>query len=217
MRLRHIPEADEFVSQSSITVSNPESLKGRWSSAFQKAQPTFLEIGMGKGQFIIKMALAHPDCNYIGIERYSSVLMRAIQHLLSMGDDAPDNLLFISGDASDLPLFFESGEISGIYLNFSDPWPKKRHAKRRLTSKRFRDIYYTLLLPGSAIEFKTDNSSLFDFSLDEFKNDPRYEISEITYDLHNDSRLSAGNITTEYEDKFSSSGNPIKKLIAIRK
>lgn len=216
MRLRHIPEADKFVSQFSMTVTDPESLKGQWSKAFEKTRPVFLEIGMGKGQFIINMALANPDCNYIGIERYTSVLMRAIQHLQSMGDDAPDNLLFISKDAADLPLFFEAGEIAGIYLNFSDPWPKKRHAKRRLTSKRFRDIYYTLLKPGSAIEFKTDNSSLFDYSVEEFKSDPRYYIRDITYDLHNDSRLSAGNITTEYEDKFASLGNPIKKLIAIR-
>ena len=215
MRLRHIPEADDYIHQSPFCISNPEEMKGKWSSIFPSSQPLYIEIGMGKGRFITGMAKAHPENNYLGLEYYSSVLLRAAQKLDEM-EEKPENLFLICRDAALLNEFFIPGELSGIYLNFSDPWPKDRHAKRRLTSSRYRELYAALLPSGSPLEFKTDNSGLFEYCLEEFKADPNFELTVVTDDLHNDPVLSAGNIMTEYEEKFSSMGNPIHKLIAIR-
>ena len=170
---------------------------------------------MGKGQFLFGQAAAHPDINYIGIERYTSVLLRAIQKIDPA--EPPKNLLFICMDAAELSAVFAKDEISRIYLNFSDPWPKDRHARRRLTSSEFLARYDQILISDGTIEFKTDNRGLFDFSLAEIEASPILEVTAHTFDLHHTPELFAGNIMTEYEEKFSSIGNPICKLIAARK
>ncbi|MCR4781705.1 MAG: tRNA (guanosine(46)-N7)-methyltransferase TrmB [Lachnospiraceae bacterium] len=216
MRLRHIPEADEAILTHKLSVQNPENNKGNWSSVFKNANPIRIEIGMGKGKFLTRLATLNKDINYVGMERYSSVLYRALQKMDSL-DEPLDNIIFICEDAKNLADFFEQGEIDRIYLNFSDPWPKDRHAKRRLTSPVFLDVYSKLLSSGHTIEFKTDNRLLFDYSVETIKEYPDFDITEITYDLHNDAKMNIGNVMTEYEEKFSSQGNPIFKLIAKRK
>lgn len=211
MRLRNIPIAKEVIANSDCVIKEPKEKKGTWKEIFGNDHPIRIEVGMGKGQFIIAMAQANPDINYIGIELYDSVLLRAIQKYESM-EDKPENLRFLCMNANELPEVFNLGEIDRIYLNFSDPWPKDRHAKRRLTSRQFLARYEHILLPGDFIEFKTDNIGLFDFSLDEIK-EHGWILDAHTYDLHHTPELCQGNIMTEYEQKFSSMGNPICKLI----
>lgn len=160
----------------------------------------------------MSLAKEHPDINYIGIERYTSVLLRALQ---KMELEPLDNLKFLCIDAATLPDIFAAGEVDKIYLNFSDPWPKDRHAKRRLTSRTFLERYNAILAPEGHIEFKTDNRGLFDFSLEEIPQ-AGWKIDAYTFDLHHDDSMNQGNIMTEYEEKFSSLGNPICKLIASR-
>ena len=214
MRLRNIPGADEVVANSPYCINNPEKLKGSFKSeVFGNSNPLHIEIGMGKGQFITTLAKQNPDINYIGIERYTSVLLRAIQKVAE--EDIP-NLRFICFDAAEILNVFTCYEVDRIYLNFSDPWPKDRHSKRRLTSSNFLNRYNTILAKDGHIEFKTDNRGLFDFSVEEIENHPLWKIDAITYDLHNDSTMNVGNVMTEYEEKFSSQGNPIFKLIASR-
>lgn len=212
MRLRRIKGADEAVEQSSFCISVPSELKGNWHTLFENKNPIHMEIGMGKGQFIMTLARKYPHINYIGMERCTSVLFRALQ---KMEQEPLENLRFLCEDAIRLPEFFAPGEIDRIYLNFSDPWPKDRHAKRRLTSQTFLSCYHQVLTPLGHIEFKTDNRSLFDFSLEEIQN-AGWNINAHTLDLHNDPVMNEGNILTEYEEKFSSMGNPIFKLIASR-
>lgn len=212
MRLRNIPGADEAIENSVYCIKNPETIKGTWQSIFPSSQPLHIEIGMGKGRFIMDMAAAHPDINYIGIERYSSVLLRALQ---KMEQYPLDNLKFICMDAAAVTEVFAKEEISRIYLNFSDPWPKDRHSKRRLTSRQFFAKYELILAKEGNIEFKTDNQDLFSFSLEEIP-EAGWHLDACTRDLHNDTALNEGNIMTEYEEKFSSAGNPIFKLITSR-
>lgn len=212
MRLRNIKGADAAVANSPLCIQQPGSYKGIWHGLFQNEHPLHIEIGMGKGQFIIRLARENPDINYIGIERYDSVLVRALQKL---SEDPPCNLRFLCMDAGLLPDVFSPGEVSRIYLNFSDPWPKDRHSKRRLTSRPFLERYGQILSHDGRIEFKTDNRDLFDFSLKEIPS-CGWKIDECTYDLHHDGAMNAENIMTEYEEKFSSMGNPICKLIASR-
>lgn len=214
MRLRNIPGADEVIASSKYCIQNPSMHVGSWHSFFPKKQPLHIEIGMGKGQFILGMAEAHPDINYLGIEKYSSVLLRAVQKM----DESPiDTLRFLCFNAENISEIFSHGEVDRIYLNFSDPWPKDRHAKRRLTSADYLKRYDEILAPNGQIEFKTDNRGLFDFSVEEIKNSDVWQIKDITYDLHHDASMSYGNILTEYEEKFSSKGNPIFKFTAYRK
>lgn len=214
MRLRNIPRADSVLAQSDMVIKNETSFKGKWAeTVFQNKNPLHIEVGMGKGQFILALATLHPDINYIGIERYSSVLLRAVEKL---EDDVP-NLRFICMDAATLPEVFDRDEISRIYLNFSDPWPKARHARRRLTSSAYFDRYDKILIPDGQVEFKTDNRALFDFSVEELEQSKIWKMSECTYDLHHDESMNSGNIMTEYEEKFSSMNHPICKLIAKRK
>lgn len=215
MRLRNIPGADAEVANCPYVMNEPASLRGSWAERFEKKQPIHIEVGMGKGQFLFGMAAAHPDINYIGIERYTSVLLRAIQKIDP--ENPPKNILFICMDAAELPLIFAKDEISRIYLNFSDPWPKDRHARRRLTSAEFLTRYDQILIPDGTIEFKTDNRGLFDFSLEEIQQSDIWKLNAFTFDLHQEAEMCAGNIMTEYEEKFSSIGNPICKLIASRK
>ena len=212
MRLRNIPGADKEIENSPFVVHHPEEQKGRWSSFFVKEGPLHIEIGMGKGQFLMQLAALHPDICYLGIERYTSVLLRAVQ---KMKEQPLPNLFFLCVDAAKLTDYFDEGEVDRIYLNFSDPWPKDRHAKRRLTSPEFLERYDFILSKSGRLEFKTDNTALFDYSLETAKDSP-WHIDAFTYDLHHDETMNEGNIMTEYEEKFSSLGNPIHKMILSR-
>ena len=213
MRLRNIKGADEIVSNSLLCIQNPMELKGNWNNYFGNNNPIHIEIGMGKGRFLMELAELHPEINYIGIERYTSVLLRAIQ---KMEEHPISNVRFLCVDAKTLPEIFAKEEINRIYLNFSDPWPKDRHARRRLTSSEFLNCYDMFLAKEGHLEFKTDNRGLFDFSVEEIENSPIWNLDAKTYDLHNDETMNVGNIMTEYEEKFSSKGNPICKLITSR-
>lgn len=215
MRLRNIPGAKEVIRTSEYVVQNPEARKGLWAAVFPKRQPLHIEVGMGKGRFLMDMAALHPDRNYVGIEMYDSVLLRAIQKRESREEEKErlSNLLFLCVDARNLPEIFDRGEVDRVYLNFSDPWPKARHAKRRLTSCEFLKRYEKILSPGGCVEFKTDNRQLFEFSLEEIER-AGWELLEKTYDLHREESMMAGNVMTEYEEKFSQMGNPIYKLTA---
>lgn len=170
---------------------------------------------MGKGQFILSLAKQNPDINYIGIERYTSVLLRAIEKFDTEEYSSLSNIRFLCMDAADIANIFATQEVDRIYLNFSDPWPKARHAKRRLTSREFLARYEEVLKQDGTIEFKTDNIPLFDFSLEEIK-ESNYTLVDFTKDLHHEPSMNKGNIMTEYEAKFSALGNPICKLIARR-
>lgn len=211
MRLRHIPGSEEEIAENPFVVSEPEEKKGRWDRLFCNAHPIEIEVGMGKGRFIMDMARRNPHVNYVGIERYASVLLRGLQ---KRAEEELPNLLFLCVDARRLPDIFEQGEVRRIYLNFSDPWPKDRHAKRRLTSEGFMKAYGMILAAAGTLEFKTDNRGLFDFSLESIPS-AGWEIRQHTFDLHR-SEMGEGNIMTEYEEKFSALGNPIFKLIAAR-
>lgn len=219
MRLRNIPGAKEVIIESEFVIQNPEENKGKWDTVFQKQQPIHIEVGMGKGRFLMDMAAKHPDINYVGIEMYDSVLIRALQKLEDLqeaGEGLP-NLYFMRMDARNLPEVFEKGEVKKIYLNFSDPWPKARHAKRRLTSREFLARYEKILADDGVVEFKTDNRPLFDFSLEEVGEVENWELLAHTFDLHHNEEMMVGNVMTEYEEKFSSMGNPICKLIMKQK
>lgn len=212
MRLRNIPGADEAIADSPHCIQEPMAEKGRWNLIFGNENPIHIEIGMGKGQFIMKLAKEHPDINYIGIERYSSVLLRALQ---KMEIEPLPNIRFLCMDASIITEVFDKEEVAKIYLNFSDPWPKERHAKRRLTSRQFFERYDKILARNGVVEFKTDNDDLFAFSMEEVA-EAGWTLDAHTFDLHHDPVLNEGNVMTEYEEKFSSLGHPIHKLIARR-
>ncbi len=236
MRLRNIPGSVEALHRSGYVIDEPKEMKGRWKEVFGNDHPIRLEIGMGKGQFIIEMADRNPDVNFIGIEMYSSVLVRAVQKLSGgrhvwedSDEDAPEtadaseteeklavaNLRLLRLDARELAEVFAPGEVEKIYLNFSDPWPKDRHAKRRLPSKEFLALYDKVLLPEGKVEFKTDNRDLFDFALEQLPL-AGWKSEIVTFDLHADPVLSEGNVMTEYEQKFSAKGNPICKYVISR-
>ena len=212
MRLKNVPGAREAIAASDLVIKDVESLKGKWREFWGHDKEIHIEVGMGKGKFMMGMAKAHPDINYIGIEMYSSVLYRAVQKLEL---EPLENLRYILLDAKDIANVFEKGEVDRIYLNFSDPWPKDRHAKRRLPSRQFLARFDQILKEGGVIEFKTDNKDLFAFAEEEVE-PAGWKILEITYDLHNDEKMVEGNIMTEYEEKFSSMGNPIYKYIITR-
>lgn len=213
MRLRNIPGSKETIAQSDYVVQKPEENKGRWNKIFGNDNPIQIEVGMGKGRFIMDMARLHPERNYVGIEMYDSVLLRAVQKREQL-EEPLSNLYFIRMDARNLPEVFEKREVDRIYLNFSDPWPKDRHAKRRLTSREFLGRYDKILAPSGQVEFKTDNRVLFEFSLEEVK-EAGWTLKAYTFDLHHEAAMMDGNVMTEYEEKFSSMGNPIHKLIAV--
>ena len=217
MRLRNIPGAKEAIVESAFVVSEPEERKGKWRELFGNENPVHLEIGMGKGRFMMDMARLHPEINYIGIEMYDSVLLRAVQKYEALVEEGQrlENLYFLRMDARNLENVFEKGEVGKIYLNFSDPWPKARHASRRLTSREFLARYDKVLAPDGVIEFKTDNRGLFDFSLEEVP-EAGWKLLAHTYDLHHDEEMVKGNVMTEYEEKFSSIGNPICKMVIAR-
>lgn len=212
MRLKNVPGARDVIAGSDMVVHEPEKQKGSWNRIFGNDHPIRIEIGMGKGRFLYETAKENPGINYIGIEKYSSVLLRAIQ---KMEQERLPNLLFIRMDAESIDEVFEKEEVDRIYLNFSDPWPKDRHAKRRLPSCEYLARYDRFLKKDGVLEFKTDNKELFDFAVEELP-EAGWKILRITYDLHHDEEMMQGNIMTEYEEKFSSMGNPIYKYIIGR-
>lgn len=208
LRLRHKPWAEEFITENAhIVVPNPEEQKGKWAALFGNDNPLHIEVGTGKGQFITGMALQNPDINYIGIELFPSVIVCAVEKVLAA--ETPKNLRLLKVDGAELENYFEKGEIDRVYLNFSDPWPKKRHAKRRLTHAAFLSIYERLLPDNGEIHFKTDNRGLFEFSLVSM-NEYGMKLKYVSLDLH--AEMPENNIMTEYEEKFSAKGQPIYRL-----
>ncbi len=207
MRLRNVKGSREIIAANDFVVHDETAMKGKWHERFGNDNPIHIEIGMGKGRFIMDMARLHPEINYIGIEKFSSVLVRAIEKQEVM--ELP-NLLFIRMDAEYITEVFEKGEVDYIYLNFSDPWPKDRHARRRLTSVPFLNRYAAFLAEEGGITFKTDNRPLFDFSLEQAE-EAGWKLEQCTYDLHH-SEYMEGNVMTEYEERFSSMGNPICRM-----
>lgn len=210
MRLRNNPKALDILQENSdFVINEPKKYIGNWSKVFGNDNPIYIEIGMGKGDFIYQNALQNPMINYIGIEKYPSVLAVAVNKVCKQ--NKLPNLRLISFDAIDLLEVFEKQEVDVLYLNFSDPWPKSRHAKRRLTSHTFLPIYQTLLKETGHIEFKTDNRGLFEYSLVSLNN-YAMKFVYISLDLHH-SEYMEDNIMTEYERKFCQKG-PIYKLVA---
>ena len=206
MRLKNIKGAGEKVLNGKYVINNPKDYRGKWNQLFGNDNPIYIEIGMGKGKFILDNALANPNINYIGIEMYDSVILRAVE---KTNDLELNNLYLIRIDATLIEEIFDK-EIDTIYLNFSDPWPKDRHAKRRLTSPRFLARYDKIFKSVPRIIQKTDNLPLFEYSLESLK-EYGYNIDYVSYDLHNDKD---NIITTEYEDKFTSMGIKINYLEA---
>lgn len=211
MRLRNIPGSLEEIAKNQYVVHEPEKTKGLWKDYFGNDNPIHIEIGMGKGKFLCQLAQLNPKVNYLGIEKYSSVLVRGLEKRKEMD---LNNLFFLRLDAEFINDVFDKGEVDRIYLNFSDPWPKDRHARRRLTSKEFLGRYDKFLKPDGEIIFKTDNRPLFDFSLEEVEN-AGWILRNYTYDLHH-SEYALGNVMTEYEEKFSGLGNPIHRMVIYR-
>lgn len=212
MRLRNISGSREVIADSRFVVHEEEWRPGNWHEIFGNENPIRIEVGMGKGKFIYAMAKLYPEINFVGIEKYSSVLLRAIQKMEA--EELP-NLRFIRMEAEEITKVFGRGEVDRIYLNFSDPWPKDRHAKRRLPSKEFLARYDVILKKDGRLEFKTDNRELFEFALEELKQ-ADWQTDYVTFDLHKDEKLMEGNVMTEYEEKFSAMGNPIYKYQIFR-
>ena len=205
MRLKNIPGAKEHVDSSVYLIKNPSSYKGKFKEIFGNNNPIHIEIGMGKGNFIYNMAKELPNINFIGIEKYDSVMVKGIE---KQEENPLSNLRFIKMDATYINEVFDH-EVDVIYLNFSDPWPKNRHENRRLSSRVFLERYDLLFRKNKEIIMKTDNRKLFEFSIMSFNN-YGYNIDEISLDLYNDNI--DFNIPTEYEMKFVSKGNPIYRI-----
>lgn len=221
MRQRNIKNLQEKLDMnSSFLIENPKELKGRWHAVFGNDSPICLEIGCGKGRFITSRAMEHPEQNYIAIEGQSNVVLRALQ---KAEENSIANLRIFITYVSDLKEYFDEGELSTVYLNFSDPWPKARHAKRRLTYRDRLKNYKEVLSPGGFIEFKTDNDGLFEFTLGEIEA-VGYRVVEMTRDLHGEMSdemfielsgdmsafaADAAKYTTEYEEKFMALGKNI--------
>lgn len=205
MRLRNIKNADEIINSCNYVVKFPEIYKGKWRELFGDYKDLKIEIGMGKGDFIIEMARRNPETAFIGMEKYSSVMVKAIEKLK---DEKLENLKLVLFDAKNIVEIFAENELSGIYLNFSDPWPKAKHAKRRLTSYVYLSMYSKILDDSAYIIQKTDNNALFEYSYESFLENG-YECVEKNEDLHN-SILVNDNVCTEYERKFSFKGVQIK-------
>ncbi|MDB8437248.1 tRNA (guanosine(46)-N7)-methyltransferase TrmB [Turicibacter sanguinis] len=212
MRLRKVKGAAETIAaHPNIVVQNEKKLKGNWQSVFEKEQPLYIEVGMGKGQFVIGMAQKNPHLNFIGIEKFDSVMVRALEKVIEAGE--LPNLKLLKIDADELTEIFEENEVAGVYLNFSDPWPKPRHAKRRLTHENFLKLYQTIMKEDGAIRFKTDNRLLFEYSLASLSQYGMI-LQDVALDLHKREDLE-WNVMTEYEQKFSAKGQPIYRLEAV--
>ncbi|MDO4855665.1 MAG: tRNA (guanosine(46)-N7)-methyltransferase TrmB [Limosilactobacillus gorillae] len=210
MRVKHKKWAAPLMeAHPELITLDPASFKGRWQERFEKSQPLQIEVGMGKGQFIIGMAKAHPEINFIGLEIEQTVAAIALKHALP---ERLPNLTLICGDGAGLDTYFEDGSIDRMYLNFSDPWPKTRHEKRRLTYKSFLANYQKVVKPGGGLEFKTDNQGLFEYSLTSLNNFGMV-FDGVWLNLH-ESPENEGNVETEYEQRFAGLGQPIYKLTA---
>lgn len=210
MRLRNNPKAYDIMNENKeFVVIEPTEFKNNWKNIFGNDNPIYIEIGMGKGDFIYENARRNPNINYIGIEKFPSVLAAAINKI-NLQVEKVSNLRLMRYDAIELNDVFGENEVDKIFLNFSDPWPKSRHAKRRLTSSKFLDVYHKILNNQGTIEFKTDNRGLFEYSIISFNQYP-LDLEYISLDLHN-SAENEENIMTEYERKFCTKG-PIYKLI----
>ncbi|MDF2591657.1 MAG: tRNA ((46)-N(7))-methyltransferase [Clostridia bacterium] len=213
MRMRHKPHAvDTLLGHPDIVIFKPSLHKGLWAEEFGNSNPICVELGMGRGQFLSTNAMKHPNNNYLGIEKKNEVVLTALQRVLE-SEHPMKNLRMLPTSIDSISELFASHEIDILYINFCDPWPKDRHAKRRLTHRRFLNEYKGLLKPKAEIIFKTDNRELFDFSIGEFQH-CGYEIIEITYDLHK--LEDPENVMTEYEKKFSEMGIKINRLKAIK-
>ncbi|MDD5979819.1 MAG: tRNA (guanosine(46)-N7)-methyltransferase TrmB [bacterium] len=208
MRLRNVKGKKEILDNAIVIIKNPEEYKGSWNKLFLNDNEINIEIGTGKCKFIKELALKNPNINYIGIEKSDSILSLAVKN-----KEFPSNLKLVCYDASKIDELF-SFEVSKIYLNFSDPWPKKRHSKRRLTSKNFLEKYDSIFKNDKKIEFKTDNMGLFEYSLISFV-DYGYKIKDLSLDLHK--LENNDNILTEYEEKFSKKGFRIYKVSVYKK
>ncbi|MED1203154.1 tRNA (guanosine(46)-N7)-methyltransferase TrmB [Heyndrickxia acidicola] len=204
MRLRHKPWAeDKLKAYPQYVVQQPEQWKGKWGEVFQNDQPLHIEVGTGKGQFITGMAKANPHINYLGIEMQTSVIVSALDRII---DEELPNVKLLCVDGSKLLEFFAKGDVNRVYLNFSDPWPKKRHEKRRLTYKGFLKLYEDIMVNEGEVHFKTDNQGLFEYSLMSFSHYGLL-LNFVSLDLHKSEF--EGNIMTEYEEKFSEKGQRI--------
>lgn len=209
MRIRRKPHAKQTVREHPRVVQESEQLRGKWVTLFDNDQPLYLELGTGKGQFLSRVCQECPQINWVGVERIEEVLL----HALNKAEETPcSNLRFLWMDVSSLDEVFAEGEVDRIYLHFSDPWPKKRHARRRLTHHTFLHRYKKVLKPQGEILLKTDNAALFEFSLEELEA-AGFTIVESTRDLYH-SPYESGNIPTEYEQKFTARGVPIHYLLA---
>ena len=204
MRLKHIKDADKIINKSNYIIEKPEEYKGKWNKLFNNDNNIEIEIGTGKGKFIIEKALQNSNINFIGIEKYDSPLVSAVKKLEELDIN---NLRLICYDAFTIDNIFDK-EISKIYLNFSDPWPKKRHTKRRLTSSRFLEKYDLIFKDTKMIEMKTDNDDLFDYACESF--------SEYGYKIVSKDTNHISDITTEYEDKFRSIGKNINYISVVK-
>jgi len=210
LRLRYVKGGLERLEEHSKVITKPENNKGKWSMIFKNNNPIHVEFGSGRGGFIVGIADKNPDINYLAFERNSKVIIRGVNKL---AENPGENFYFVHSDIKKIEDIFNENEIQRVYLNFSDPWPKARHAKRRLTYRKFLKLYEKILVPEGELHFKTDNVQLFDFSIEELK-ETGWMISMVTRDLHNSEHV-RGNIMTEYEEKFVERGKAINKLIAI--
>lgn len=209
MRQRNKPWADDFLKENEhVVIPNPTSYKGKWKKLFRNNHPIYIEVGTGKGKFIVGMAKQYPNINFIGIEQSKSVIVTAAQKVIEANQP---NIVLLKENAMELTDIFDSGEVANIYLNFSDPWPKNRHEKRRLTYSSFLETYRHILTADGDIIFKTDNRGLFEYSLVSFSKFGM-TLEEISLDLH--SLQDPTNVMTEYEEKFSAKGNPIYRCKA---
>ena len=208
MRLRHKPWAVEYINEhQDVIIPNPEDYKGKWHEVFGNDNPVHIEVGTGKGQFVLGMAKQNPHINYIGIELFDSVIVCALERIVEA--EKPANLRLLKVNGAKLQEYFAKGDVARVYLNFSDPWPKKRHAKRRLTHEGFLKLYESVLIDNGEIHFKTDNRGLFEYSLVSM-NQYGMRLNYVSLDLH--AEMPEDNIMTEYEEKFSAKGQPIYRL-----
>ena len=205
--------AERIAACAHLLIENTERLKEDPQADFAVKRPLWLEIGCGKGNFACGMSAAHPEVNFIAMERVADVACLALEKAERSADERPDNLRFLIGNAENLTEWFPPHSIDCLYLNFSDPWPKKGHAKRRLTHRVFLERYKTVLKEGGILRFKTDNVGLFDFSLEQFA-EMGLEMRDLTRDLHN-SPQNKGNVMTEYEKNFSEKGFPIHAVTVL--
>ncbi|HHX62768.1 MAG TPA: tRNA (guanosine(46)-N7)-methyltransferase TrmB [Epulopiscium sp.] len=207
MRLRRDPRAEQYIQESDIVISNPEEYKGKWHTLFDNNNKLHVEFGMGKGGFIIELAKQNPHINYIGVERFETVVYKACKK--AEREEVSSNLRYLFYNVESCADIFEAGEVDRIYLNFSDPWPKNRHANKRLTYYKFLEKYQSILNSQGELHFKTDNKGLFEFSLNEISKSD-WKMKNITLDLH--ASDIKNNIMTEYEARFSAMGMPIYRL-----